>query len=124
VKLYYMSRDNKIQQVENETWYRAVRYAKPAGCMPLPAGSQCDEYPFFASTQGGPGDQNGLMIDASLKAIPAEPNGNEGTVYGVMTRSCAMETAPAVQFGFPASGGTEFLVVPLPGAPLPTMFVC
>ncbi len=65
----------------------------------------CDEYPYYASAQGGPG--------ASLKLIDAEHNAQEGRLYEGFLSSCMV------------TSGDPFLVLPMPsGNAPPTRRIC
>lgn len=79
--------------------------------------TQCDEYPFLASEQGGQGGS------PSLRPILAADNGLQGTRYGNFVTSCRLAGPPAQDPGDP------FLVIPipqfLPGQPsVPTIGLC
>jgi hypothetical protein len=124
VQLNYMSQANKEGQVQ-QRWYDRVQYSAPSGCKGRPPGVACDEYPLYASTQGGPAKDNGLLT-ASLRPIDTLQNTAEGTVYAAMvnTGRCAMQSAPPAASGQVATGGTPFLVVPLPDLAVPSFFLC
>jgi hypothetical protein len=124
VQLNYMSGGNKQGQVDRE-WYNRAPYSAAGKCKDRPAGVPCDEYPLYATTQGGPAKDNGLET-ASLRPIDAGQNRVEGSLYSAMvsTNRCAMQSAAPVQAGQVATGGTPFLVVPLPDIAVPSFFLC
>jgi hypothetical protein len=77
------------------------------------AGKQCDEYPFFASAQGG----GQAAPRPHLKMINKEHNEQEGRNYNSFLAACGLYAAPA--------NDREFLVIPMPsGSGLPTLNVC
>lgn len=123
VQLNYMSADAKISQVP-DAWYRANPYFAVSGCKQKSASQACDEYPYYSSVQGGPSAYGG--DGASLRPISGTQNTAEGIVYAAMvnTSKCAMESAAPVDRGTRAVGGTPFLVVPMPGVPIPSFFLC
>jgi hypothetical protein len=93
------------QNPSSRTWYSS----DPA-CLAAAPGQNCDEYPFFATEQGG-----GTAVPRpSLKAIDGLQNQNQGRLYGSFLTVCAVES------------GDEFLAVPVPAsAPtVPTLAIC
>jgi hypothetical protein len=73
-----------------------------------PRGQQCDEYPFWASEQGGP-----LATPTPhLRFIDAGDNTLQGTRYSSFITICGLRTGTP-QEGANSTGGTAFLVVPL-----------
>jgi hypothetical protein len=76
-----------------------------------PSGKQCDEYPFWASEQGGPL----ARPTPHLRYIDASDNQLQGTRYSTFIGYCGLRTGTP-QEGANATGGTAFLVVPLPSA--------
>jgi fibronectin type 3 domain-containing protein len=89
-------------------------------CVGTVGVSDCDEWPWQATEQGGP--------DASprphLKLIDLTQNRGSGGDYGRFVTACGLaqrKLAPD-----PAYGGGNFLVVPLPGDldGVPTTFIC
>jgi hypothetical protein len=93
-------------------WYKRTQYA--SACAGAQAGQQCDEYPLYATVEGGPSayDTYGSVV---LKPISADDNQAEGRAYGAMTNSAACEFKPEDEV---------FLVVPLPTVEVPSFFVC
>jgi len=63
-----------------------------------PPGQQCDEYPFFATAQGGPL----APLRPDLEFLDGAQNGLQGTRYGQFLSSCSI------------ASGDRFLGVPLP----------
>lgn len=76
--------------------------------------ANCDEYPFFASMQGG-----GLAVPSpSLKVIDGGQNQLQGSLYGSFLSVCKVISKPV--------GERQFLAIPLPSsaASLPTLAIC
>ncbi|EYR61882.1 hypothetical protein N866_14695 [Actinotalea ferrariae CF5-4] len=86
-----------------------------------PTGQQCDEYPFFATVQGGPAAYG--RTATVLQTINSDDNLAEGSAYGVMTSACGMVSATAAA-GPDPGGRSDFLVVPLPTVAVQSFFVC
>lgn len=121
--LNYMSTAAKRPQVPRQ-WYERAPYFAVSGCKSRLSSEQCDEYPLYATTQGGPLEDGGT--GASLRPVDRKQNSAEGRVYATMvtTGVCQMESAAPVSRGARASGGTPFLVVPAPDLPIPSFFLC
>lgn len=122
-QLNYMSSAAKAPQTPPR-WYKAQPYWSVSGCNKMSSYQACDEYPFYSTAQGGPVKFGGS--GASLKPVDSSQNSVEGSVLGAMVNTgiCHMESALPVPRGTPATGGTPFLVIPMPGVPLPTFFLC
>jgi hypothetical protein len=107
IKLNYESKAAKKAKGEKEGWYVGEE-----GC-PLespPEGKSCDEYPFFASRQGGPGAE----VKPSLEYIKASDNSEQGGKYGNFVSSCKMAERTSTEYAF--------LAVPLkPSLGVPTI---
>jgi hypothetical protein len=73
-------------------------YAGQGNCSSPAAGQSCDEYPFFATEQGG-GD---ATPTPSLKLIDSGDNSLQGLRYGNFLTNCRM------------ASGDSFLAVPVP----------
>jgi hypothetical protein len=73
-------------------------YLSQPECASLASGEGCDEYPFWASMQGGPF----AVKRPHLEPIDADDNTNQGGLYGNFVTICHMNT------------GDAFLGVPLP----------
>ncbi|HXE44087.1 MAG TPA: hypothetical protein VN635_02705 [Conexibacter sp.] len=100
----------------SRSWYDSVAPCNSDG----DAGQQCDEYPFWASEQGGPL----APITPSLRYIDGDDNVLQGSRYGSFVQSCGLRTGTP-QEGANAVGGTAFLVVPLPSAlGIPSTWLC
>jgi hypothetical protein len=98
------------------SWYESVAPCNRAG----DAGQQCDEFPFWASEQGGPL----APITPSLKYIDGDDNVLQGSRYGAFVTSCGLRTGTP-QESANAVGGTAFLVVPIPSsAGIPSTWLC
>jgi len=94
-KLHYQSRASKALTGVPNTWYNQYVCDGTGG-----VDKQCDEFPFYASLEGGPG--------TSLRYIDAEDNAREGRFYSYFLRACGLPS------GDVASDDSEFLVVPIP----------
>lgn len=99
--LHYEEASSKLG---SRTWYES----QPACQNPEP-GQQCDEFPFWATLEGG-GDADPLP---SLQLIDGEDNERQGGLYGAFVAKCRLQT------------GHTFLSVPLPPATgIPTTSLC
>lgn len=125
-KLTYMSGKSKRATGVKNRWYGKGDFGTSADgrCWPDPAkrGTNCDEYPYYSTVEGGPG--------ASLREVPAAENQAEGNALNQMYSdpNCRMEGV--------GSGSTRYFVVPvavplgMPGTPglqfagPPSMHVC
>jgi hypothetical protein len=86
-------------------WYR---YRAPCN-EPTPPDSDCDEYPFYSSLQGG----HLAVPTPSLKYIDRTHNRRQGGKYSAFLTTCTVAPDEA------------FLAIPvLPGVPADTMAVC
>ena len=104
VQLNYESAAAKERKKESRAWYTEF-----GGCPGTPeAGDQCDEYPFFASAEGGPPSVGKPM--PSLEYVNGTQNELEGSQYSGFLAACRVEE------------GGAFLVVPQPE--LPTSRLC
>jgi hypothetical protein len=85
-------------------------YEGKGGCAESkPAGDSCDEYPFYATEQGGPE----ALVYPSLEWINATDNERQGGRYGNFVASCKPEP------------GALFAAVPLePSLDIPTFYLC
>jgi hypothetical protein len=81
------------------------------------AGTQCDEFPFWASQQGGP-----LARPLPhLKLINADDNQREGGKYGNFASVCHMSD----RLSSPEFGNGDLLVLPSdPALAVPTLRMC
>jgi hypothetical protein len=87
-----------------------VRSAAPCDGE-TPSGQQCDEYPFFASEQGGPYTSGPRP---HLRYIDASDNTLQGTRYSTFIGYCGLTTGTRPEGRANATGGSTFLVVALP----------
>jgi hypothetical protein len=79
-------------------------------CPGQQPGQQCDEYPFFATLQGGPS----AIPTPHLKAINGIQNMSQGGKYGAFSQTCLARQT-----------GRPFLGIPLPPAwGVPTLALC
>jgi hypothetical protein len=109
VKLNYESGAAKEEKGEKRNWYESL-----GGCAGAPpTEQQCDEYPFFATQQGGP-SKTPL---ANLEYVNGEENEAQGGKYGNFVSACKMAER--------GSTGYAFLAVPLPPSlKIPTTRLC
>jgi hypothetical protein len=111
IRLNYVSRGDRKAGGLQPGWYNG-QCGTPTG-----ANQACDEYPFYASAQSGPG--------ASLKFLDATDNSGAGGLYGsYFVQGCKLTSGgPGASPTSPA--GTAFLVIPMAfnNAP-PTLRVC
>jgi hypothetical protein len=97
-KLNYESAAEKIASGASRKWYSNL-----GGCSgEESAEQQCDEYPFFASQQGGPG----RTPMPSLEFIDRTDNELQGSRYSGFVISCKMAERSESDY--------EFLAIPLP----------
>lgn len=96
-QLHYRSQADNPGYPGNRGWYRS----DPA-CSGLPSGTSCQEYPYYASLEGGPGANPAV----SLTPVNSGENTTEGLRLANMvnTSECHMTSDPV---------NTPFLVVPL-----------
>ncbi|MDQ1685214.1 MAG: hypothetical protein QOC82_1951 [Frankiaceae bacterium] len=97
-------------------------YANQQDCATASAPTtSCDEFPNYSSVEGGPA-KPGVRVRASLKVLASDQNSAEGSRYGGFVTSCGLKSATDDSG---ASGGDNFLVIPLAfsGAP-PTGWIC
>jgi hypothetical protein len=90
-------------------WYRPI--------PPCPGAvkdvTDCDEYPFYASAQSGPG--------ASLRLVASYPNKSAGSRWGWTARKCVLQSGGG---GLPLDAGDPVLVIPIRTTGFPTRRVC
>ncbi len=112
-QLHYVSRADKRASGLDPGWARSQPAC--AGETGGATGKDCDEYPFYASAESGPG--------ASLRPMQKAENSGAGSRYGGFVVSCRLVSGGQVQAS--QATGTPFLVVPMnfPGAP-PTLHFC
>jgi transglutaminase-like putative cysteine protease len=95
--LTYASSAAKEASGISRQWYNSVN----PGCGPIkdrPAGTNCDEYPWFSTHQGGPGF---YPDGVSLKLVNGQQNQAQGRTVGYFYRDCFHYTI-----------GTAFVVRP------------
>jgi hypothetical protein len=104
VKLNYEKR-SEVEEESPEKWYKGK-----GGCASTkPEGDSCDEYPFFATVQGG----ESASPEASLEWINAKDNSVQGGKYGNFVTACGLST------------GNAFVAIPLaPVLKVPTTRLC
>jgi len=104
--------------VQNRNWYRTQ---SPCNGTPPDIGDQCDEYPFWASEQGGP---LASPLTPHLQWVNGIDNVRQGQKYSGFISKCQL-TSGTSYANANASGGTAFLVIPLmPALHIPTFPVC
>jgi diaminopimelate epimerase len=110
VRLNYSARKEKLaEEGVKEKWY----LGEPGCEGSAPEGKSCDEYPFFATEQGGPE----ATIKPSLEWIVHTDNTEQGSRYGAFVRSCKMAER--------SSTGYAFAAVPIPPSlGMPTTRLC
>lgn len=87
-------------------WYNAYTPCQEA--QPRPPGTQCHEFPYYATEEGGDNLTN-PTLRPRLDLLPADENSRQGSRYGGFTRRCFDPTA--------SGENRRFLVVPLPRYP-------
>ena len=103
-------------------------YASRPECNPLLDATDCDEYPFFATEQGGPQAE----ILPHLKRIDSAHNRDQGKYYGFYSgpeykrnfiKQCGLKSRGDIgPDGILLDHGTAFLALPLdPGLDIPTI---
>lgn len=85
-------------------------YTNDPICQAKAPGQNCDEYPFYATQQGG----HLAVPRPSLKAIDGPQNQTQGSLYNSFRAGCHL------------ADGDQFLAVPIPAtaAHLPTLQIC
>jgi hypothetical protein len=122
--------NHDIEALATNPWWVRLNYeygeTKPGSgwqtgmCPDIQAGQECDEYPFFATEQGGPLARP--LPD--LKAIDATQNRSQGGMYNAFRQACGLKTG-TLRVGGNSVGGTPFLGTPVPPAVgLPTWYGC
>ncbi len=108
VQLNYEAAASKEER-ESREWY-----AGKGGCSTSkPEGDSCDEYPFFATQQGG----GKIEPPASLEWINKEDNSKQGSNYSGFVSSCKMAERIATSYAF--------LAIPIkPSLEIPTSRLC
>jgi hypothetical protein len=114
VKLNYEASGAK----DDRYWYTRTDYCENE---PHERDEQCDEFPFFATEQGGP---LARTPPVHLQYVDGIDNVRQGGKYGNFITSCGLRTGTP-QRGANAIGGTAFLVIPLmPALHIPTFYLC
>lgn len=115
VQLTYVSQPDRISSGLSRDWARSQ--PECAGQTPLGSGKQCDEYPFFASAQSGPG--------ASLEVVDRNDNSRAGGRYGNFVQSCKLTSGGIGDQASQIAAGSSFLVIPMTFAQAPpTLWTC
>ncbi|HEV7163127.1 MAG TPA: hypothetical protein VGN25_07735, partial [Solirubrobacteraceae bacterium] len=108
VVLNYESSASK-EAKESRNWYKGLE-----GCAGTrPEGESCDEYPFFATQQGG----GKVSPPASLEWINKTDNSTQGGKYGNFVTGCSMASRSSTNYAF--------LGIPMaPALGFPTFYLC
>jgi hypothetical protein len=123
VSLTAMTGEEKGSTGAIEGWYDRTAYAAICPGRPRPTGAdgeptQCDEYPYYSSEEGGP-QPNGSLLPDQLRLINAAQNAREGYLLKGFYSYCGSTAAPQ---GSPAR---KYLVIPMPAQDsLPTTGYC
>lgn len=115
VEIEYISEVNKNQ---DRRWYR---YLPPCAGNVAARKTDCDEYPFYTSIEGGRAayDTYGAEV---IRPIDHSDNFAEGIALNMMYQDeeCHMLPAPSQAAG----GGTRYLVIPVPEIDVPSFYLC
>jgi hypothetical protein len=112
IRLNYMK--GSLQPSPGRSWLVGA----PECVTTLEPRPHCDEFPFFATEQGGPSGGN----VASLKLVKAEHNVRQGDLYGFLASSfvktCSMgSVGDADPNGTTLAQGDPFIALPVPDIP-------
>ncbi|WP_132113430.1 NucA/NucB deoxyribonuclease domain-containing protein [Actinocrispum wychmicini] len=132
VQLGYISNAEKGKVLARD-WMNRQKYSQTKCPSPrVPAGYECDEFPFYSSNQGGAwafdyGPDS--PMSTRLEMIPKDENGTEGRLLGLMYRKCGMTSGTIDASASPimTNEGSPFLTIPLvnDSVSLPnTFYVC
>jgi hypothetical protein len=91
VRQNYESAEAKKEKVSNRKWYEGVG----ACAAERPVGDQCDEFPLWATQQGGPPSP-----PTSLEYINAVDNEAQGSLYGNFVTICKMAERSETNYAF------------------------
>ena len=106
--LTYMTRAAKIASGVSPKWYKSSAYAGGLCVGTTPTGQDCDEYPYFASLEGGPPSLTN-PLGADLRYVNQGQNRSEGSKrYAFLAGICHLDTATGTD--------ANFLVLPSPTA--------
>lgn len=107
--LNYASSTLKLEAGQPERWYRYKSACK--GKVGKAKGLDCDEYPYFSTEQGGAF----AVPEPTLRPINAQQNRKEGTLLvNKLINQCGLETASGITATSNGSGGSPYLVLPMP----------
>ena len=122
-QLTYATQKEKSDSGLASGWYNNAPYRDVCGTGLRPIGSdgkamECDEYPFYATLEGGPLPGQQLRPN-QLRLLDSTDNGKAGRLYGGFAAVCGLVAAA------PESTERKFLVVPLPDQQIvPTRGYC
>ncbi len=106
LRLQYLSESEQLSHGNRPRWYTKVAYRQICR-FPIPAGKNCDEYPYISSEQGGEKPPAGTPTP-SLKELNGSQNVLEGRLLGQFYKACGINAAPR------GDAKRTYLVVPLP----------
>lgn len=107
--LNYASRKDKIAAQQPLRWYRNDVACKDKTGIEL--GLDCDEYPYFSTEQGG----KPAVPKPSLRPIDSDENQKEGRLLSrKLIQRCSLDTATGITKTSNGSGGSPYLVLPMP----------
>ena len=122
VQLWYISNKEKEKTGVDRRWYyTGSGYLPPCTGKVAKYKIECDEYPYYSSTEGGQAAYN-VYGQGVLDPIDWKDNRIEGAALYQMYRDprCNMTSAVAS----PASPGSPYLVVPLPETDVASFYLC
>lgn len=121
VRLNALTREEKGNSGVLSGWYNRAPYDTPDLCpAPRPTSTDCDEYPFYSSREGGPDAGGpGTLLPQQLRIIDRGQNQLEGRLLGAFYTVCGVTDPPQ------GSPQREYLVVPMPvQTQIPTTGYC
>ena len=114
-QLTYVSRTDRAASGLSPEWAR--NQPECAGQTVRGSGKECDEYPFYASAQSGPG--------ANLKPLDALQNRRAGSRSSVFIRACKLTSGGPGDQASQIAIGSSFLVIPMTFQDAPsTLWAC
>ena len=97
----------KIGEGQNKRWYRNLNPCKGQVEVLVTA---CDEYPYFSARQG-----SGFSSPRpSIRPIDWDDNSHEGSMLNAMRARCGFESSAPITAASNGTGGTRYLVLPMP----------
>jgi hypothetical protein len=121
--LHYVS--NAVKPRTRPAWYDTADYRENNACVDRTSPTQCDEYPFLSSAEGGSDNVRAATSPRpQLAPVLGTENVLEGNALGAMYKVCRLQSgATPTDQSVPES---EYLVIPIPWKELgvPTGFLC